>query len=63
MSHTVNKVINAKVMWRYDIGFAFDGSEWQLICDSFQSFSYNSHHTLLQFDLIHQVDLTSQQLL
>lgn len=62
MSLAENKASTAKLKWETDTDYAFDDFEWNDICSSSQSFSYNSRHKLLQFNLIHRVYLTPQRL-
>lgn len=62
MSLTENKAFNAKLKWETDTDSTFRDSEWKDICSSSQSFSYNSRHKLLQFNLIHRVYLTPHRL-
>ncbi len=62
MSLAENKTLNVKIMWETDIDYAFEDCEWEEICNSSQSFSYNSRHKLLQFNLIHRTYLTPQRL-
>lgn len=60
MSLMESKALSARVKWEADIGEDFEDSEWKSICASSQSFSYNSRHKLLQFNLIHRTYYTPE---
>lgn len=62
MSLAETKASTAKLKWETDTVSAFEVFEWKEICSSSQSFSYNSWHKLLQFNLIHRVYLTPHRL-
>lgn len=54
--------LNTRAKWEQDLDCPFEDSKWELICEEALHFSYNSHHKLLQFNIIHITYFTPERL-
>ncbi len=60
LAFTETKPLNTGTKWEQDLDCTFEDSEWESLCKDALTFSYNSHHKLLQFNIIHRTTKTPQ---
>jgi len=59
---TETKLLNLRTKWEQELECTFEDSRCESICEEAPSFSQNSRHKLLQFNIIHRTYLTPQRL-
>lgn len=55
-------ICDVKSKWEKDLECSFTDYEWETICEDAQPFSINTHHKLIQFNVIHRVYYTPVRL-
>lgn len=55
-------VSSSRLKWEKDLECTFKQDTWELICESALTFSFNSRHRLMQFNIIHRVYYTPERL-
>ncbi len=53
---------SSRLKWEKDLECNFEQDTWERICESASSFSFNSRHRLMQFNIIHRVYYTPERL-
>ena len=54
--------LTAKAKWERDLNHTFDPDDWESLFQRASSFSYNSRHRLLQFNILHRIYFTPERL-
>lgn len=55
-------ICDVKSKWEKDLECLFTDDEWKTICEEAQSFSINSHHKFIQFNVMHRIYYTTVRL-
>lgn len=54
-------ISSSRIKWEKDLECTFEQDTWELICKSALTFSFNSRHRLIQFNIIHRIYYTPER--